>query len=183
MEYSTLKAIHLIGMVAWFAGLFYIPRLFIYDVEASEHPPAVRDGLRDQLRVMQRRLWYIITWPAMIVTVVFGLWTMMQLISSSGGMASWLHIKLTMVVLLVLYHLQCGRIRRKLLAGTFTWSSKHLRMWNEVSTLLLVGMVFVAVKKNSLDAVWGMAGLVIMAVCLMIAIRVYRRIRLGSQPA
>ncbi len=177
MDYFTAKALHLIGMVAWFAGLFYIPRLFIYDVEADERPPAVRDGLRDQLRIMQRRLWYGITWPAMLFTLTFGIWMVVMQLRLSGVLQPWLHLKLTLVLALVIYHLMCGRIRRKLLAGSFTWTSQHLRMWNELATLLLVAMVFIAVKKSSLDALWSVVGLIIFAASLMVAIRVYRRIR------
>lgn len=177
MDYFTLKALHLIGMVSWFAGLFYIPRLFIYDVEAGDRPDAVRDGMRDQLRIMQRRLWYIITWPAMIFTTVFGAWMLLRLWQTSGTLPGWMHVKLTLIVVLMLYHLQCGRIRKQLAAGTFTWSSPRLRMWNEVATLLLVAIIFLAVKKAALDAVWAAVGLVVLGVVLMILIRVYRKIR------
>lgn len=175
--YYYAKALHVIGFVSWFAGLFYIPRLYIYDVEAEAREPAARRALQDQLRVMARRLWYGITWPAMILTFVFGGWMLMPRLLGSMPWEGWLLVKLGLVAGLVGYHLLCGRIRKQLVAGTCRWSSQGLRMWNELATLFLVAIVFDAVLKTLGNVLWGVAGLVVFAIALMIAIRVYRRVR------
>ena len=175
--YYHAKALHVIGFVSWFAGLFYIARLYIYDVEADLREPEARRVLQEQLRVMQRRLWYGITWPAMILTFVFGWWMLAPRLLGSMPWESWLLIKLGLVAGLFGYHLMCGRIRKQLVAGTCRWSSQGLRMWNEVATLFLVAIVFDAVLKTLGNVLWGVAGLVLFAIALMIAIRVYRRIR------
>lgn len=177
MGYFVAKALHVVGFVSWFAGLFYMVRLFIYDVETDAREPEARRILHDQLRVMQRRLWYAITWPGMVITLIFGTWMVTQRVLGDIPLGGWLHLKLVLVAGLVGYHLYCGRIRKQLAAGTCRWSSQGLRMWNEVATLFLVAIVFLAVMKDALDMLWGLIGLVAFAVTLMIAIRMYRRAR------
>jgi putative membrane protein len=179
MFYLIAKALHVVGFVSWFAGLFYISRLYIYDVEAEDRDPAARRVLQEQLRMMQRRLWYGITWPAMIVTMIFGGWMVGLRLLDGIPLGMWLHIKLTLVAGLVGYHLLCGRIRKQLAAGTCRWSSQGLRVWNEIATLFLVAIVFVAVLKSGLSLLWAVVGLVLFAATLMVAIRVYRRVRQG----
>ncbi|HWN70805.1 MAG TPA: CopD family protein [Haliangium sp.] len=177
--YYHAKALHVIGFVSWFAGLFYIARLYIYDVEAEQREPEAQRVLQEQLRVMQRRLWYGITWPAMILTFVCGWWMLAPRLLGSMPWETWLLIKLGLLSGLLGYHLLCGRIRKQLVAGTCRWTSQGLRMWNEVATLFLVAIVFDAVLKTMGNVLWGVAGLVVFAVVLMIAIRVYRRVREG----
>jgi putative membrane protein len=181
--YYHAKALHVIGFVSWFAGLFYISRLYIYDVEAESREPTAQRVLQEQLRVMQRRLWYGITWPAMILTFVFGWWMLAPRLLGSMPWETWLLVKLGLVAGLFGYHLLCGRIRKQLVAGTCRWSSQGLRMWNEVATLFLVAIVFDAVLKTMRNVLWGVAGLVVFAIALMIAIRVYRRVREGRAEA
>lgn len=181
--YYHAKALHVIGFVSWFAGLFYIARLYIYDVEAEARAPAERRVLQDQLRVMQRRLWYAITWPAMILTFAGGAWMLTPRLLGAMPWEAWLVIKLGLVAGLFGYHLLCGRIRKQLAAGTCRWSSQGLRVWNEVATLFLVAIVFDAVLKTMGNVLWGVAGLVVFAVALMIAIRMYRRVREGHAQA
>ncbi|MEZ4271186.1 MAG: CopD family protein [Myxococcota bacterium] len=171
MTYFLAKALHIIGFVTWFAGLFYVVRLFIYWVESAEQPEPARSILQKQLSIMSRRLWYGITWPAMIGTLAFGSWLLAQYQNFSLG---WIHAKLSLVLVLVAYHLTCGRIYRSLAAGHCTWSSTGLRIWNEVATLLLVSLVFVAVFKTMLDTVWAIGALILLAGILALAIRVYR---------
>lgn len=183
MGYFVAKALHVVGFVSWFAGLFYIVRLFIYDIEADARAPEARGILHDQLRVMQRRLWYGITWPAMVITLIFGTWMVVQRVLGDIPLGGWLHLKLALVAGLVGYHLYCGRIRKQLAAGTCRWSSQGLRVWNEVATLFLVAIVFLAVMKDALDMLWGLAGLLLFAAALMTAIRVYRRMRARSADA
>jgi putative membrane protein len=181
--YYHAKALHVIGFVSWFAGLFYISRLYIYDIEAEARAPPARRVLQEQLRMMQRRLWYGITWPAMILTFVFGSWMLAPRLLGSMPWETWLSIKIGLVAGLLGYHLLNGRIRKQLAAGTCRWSSQGLRVWNELATLFLVAIVFDAVLKTMGNVLWGVAGLVVFAVALMIAIRVYRRVREGRAEA
>ncbi len=172
--YPLAKALHIIGFVTWFAGLFYTIRLFIYRVEAQDRSTEARDILEEQLGIMTRRLWFGITWPSMIATVGFGFWLLYQY---NVWSAPWVHIKLTLVGLLVIYHLISHSIYKQLKADRCYWSSKSLRIWNEVATLLLVAIVFVAVFKQGLDAVKGTIGFFAFAIVLMIGIKVYGKLR------
>lgn len=178
MSYLTVKALHFIGLICWFAGLFYMPRLLIYDVEANDRPETERSVLQAQLRLMARRLWYGITWPAMVATLVFGFY-LLALYGDVGR--PWVHAKLALVGLLVVYHLVTGRVRKQLVAGSCRWKPTQIRLWNEVATVLLVITVFVASRKEgALDPfLWvGVVGLVAL---LVLATFVYKRIRLGGE--
>ena len=179
--YLFAKALHVVGFVSWFAGLLYVVRLFVYDVEAAERPAAERDVLHGQLRLMQRRLWFGITWPAAVITFAGGFWMVGELIAGGAGLPGWLHAKLALLVALAGYHLQCGRIRRQLEAGACRWTSRHLRLFNEVGTLLLVAIVFVAVFRSSFAIVWGVLGLLGLAAALAGGALAYERVREASK--
>ncbi|MEL6547607.1 MAG: CopD family protein [Myxococcota bacterium] len=180
VSYLTLKALHLIGAFSWFAGLFYMPRLLIYDVEAQERPGPERDVLQPQLRLMGRRLWNGIATPAMIFTLVFGLW--LALTSSHWG-SLWLNVKLGFLVLLVAYHHQMGRLRKQILAGTIRWSSTHLRLWNELATIFLLSIVFLAVLKNGAFH-WSVpVGIIGTLGALTAGVMAYKRFRLRTTNA
>ncbi len=176
--YATAKAIHIVGFISWFAGLFYLVRLFIYHAEAADRPEAERQILQPQYQLMQARLWSIITRPAMIATVLAGGYMVSQQVS----IASWLWIKFGFLAALIGYHASCGAILRKQAAGTSGWSPRHLRMYNEVATLLMVAIVFLAVFRNAMSAVWGMVGLLALGLSLMFGIRFYRRVRSDELP-
>lgn len=176
-SYPLAKALHIIGFVCWFAGLFYIVRLFIYRVEAQDRSATERDILEAQLAIMSRRLWFGITWPSMILTLVFGFWLLWQYRLWS---LPWVHIKLSLIALLVGYHLVTHRIYAQLREGRCQWSSKALRIWNEVATLLLLAIVFVAVFKEGLHALWATIGFLGFAVALMLGIKGYGRLRAKS---
>jgi putative membrane protein len=173
MDYFYVKALHIIFVVTWFAGLFYIVRLFIYYAEAEEKPEPERSILLDQFRIMQKRLWYGITWPSAILTLIFGL-TMLHLY---GSVPSWLVWKLCFVAGLYLYHFLCHRIFRQQQQGINKYSSTKLRIWNEVATLFLISIVFLVVLKSSLSMLWGILGLILFSIILMLAIRIYKRVR------
>jgi putative membrane protein len=160
-----------VGFISWFAGLFYVVRLFVYHAEASERSEEERRVLLPQLELMQTRLWSIITTPAMLLTLGAGSYMIYEL----GTVPGWLRLKLGLLVLLVAYHVTCGVIRRQQLGRTSRWSSRHLRIWNEGATMLMVGIVFLAVFKHAMSVVWGVAGLVALGVVLMTAMRLYRR--------
>jgi putative membrane protein len=172
--YPLVKALHLIAMVAWFAGLFYLPRILIYSVEALERPPAEREPLLAQLEVMGRRLWRGIAWPAMVATLAFGLWLA---VLYNGWSQPWLHTKLTLVACLVSYLLVCGRLRRAVAARRPSWTSHRLRLWNEVATVLLVAIVLVATLKQAALSWQVAAGVVAVVLALAAAVQVYRRLR------
>lgn len=173
MTYLYLKAIHIIFIVTWFAGLFYIPRLFIYSVEANEKPEPERSIIQNQLKIMARRLWLGITWPSAILTLIFGTWVALEL----NIWAEWLIVKLVLVVLLYAYHFSLHKIYADQQKGIFTWSGQKLRIWNEVATVLLIGTVFLVVVKSMLSLVWGTVGIIALILILLAAIKIYQRIR------
>jgi len=177
--YLYLKAIHIIFVVTWFAGLFYFPRLLIYNEEAGEKPVEVRDALRAQFAIMMKRLWYGITWPSAILTLIFGLWVLINgnWIDVMGGGATWLWIKLGFVLVLYLYHLSLQRILSQQLRNQFRYSSIQLRIWNEVATVILVAVVMLVVVKSNMSLVWGLGVLAALIVLLMSAIRLYKAVR------
>ena len=153
MTYLVLKALHLVGIVCWFAGLFYVVRLFIYHTEANEELQPKRSILIAQFTLMARRLWLGITLPAMILTVVTGGWLLRY---HSITQSPWLHLKLALLAALLAYHFHCGSIRKKLITGVYKLSSGQLRAYNEVATLLLVGIVFTAVSKSVSTGLWSL---------------------------
>src|ERR1035437_7252535 len=123
MTFLVLRALHLIGVVCWFAGLFYLVRLFIYQVEAFDEPEPKRSILTAQYALMSRRLWYAITVPAMVLTAAAGTWLMFgyqDLLHEP-----WLHVKLAMLAPLFGYHYDCGRIRKRLARGERPYTSRQ----------------------------------------------------------
>ena len=171
--YLYVKALHIIFIVTWFSGMFYMVRLFIYNTEAGERPEAERNVLRMQFGVMIRRLWLGITWPSAVLTLVFGIWMWSML----GVTPSWLVIKLAFVAGLYLYHLSLHALYRQQLRGVFRYSSQQLRIWNEVATIFLVAIVMLVVVKQNMSVVWGLAGLIGLVMVLMAAIRIYKMVR------
>lgn len=167
-----IKALHVISMVTWFAGLFYVVRLFIYRVESESKPEPNKTILTEQLDLMAKRLWYYITWPGMVLTVSFGLYLM---IKSGFYRFGWMHLKLAMVFLLILYHLKCGKIRKALIQGTNTLTSIKLRIFNEVPTLLLVGIIFTIYLKDFFSGLWGITVLVLLMGGFMVVLKKKRQ--------
>ena len=107
MYYNYIKALHLIFVITWFAGLFYIPRLFIYHIEALKKTKKEANILIPQLKLMAKRLWYIITWPSAIFAILFAI--LLIILMPSWLSQSWMHLKITFVVLLIFYHLVTSR--------------------------------------------------------------------------
>jgi len=176
MTYLYLKALHIIFVVTWFAGLFYIPRLFIYYIEAQNKSKIERDILSPQLTLMTKRLWYIITWPSLVLTFIFGLW----MIHLNPALLSigWMQIKLVFIAVLVLYHLKNQQLYLKMKQNQLNWSSSKMRIWNEVATVVLFAVVFLAILKNTIGWVFGVFGLIGLGVFLMIGIKAYKKYRL-----
>jgi len=173
--FNISKALHLIFMVSWFAGLFYMVRLFIYFVEADSRDKNESNILKDQYLIMQKRLWYIISWPAMVLTLIFG--SIMLVVNPDLLKVGYMHLKLSFVFFLIIYHILCHFIFLQQKKKIIKYSSNQLRIWNEVATLLLVAIVFIIVMKNSLDLIYGIVGFFSFALLLMLGIRIYKRIR------
>jgi len=173
MTYFYIKALHIIFVVTWFAGLFYIVRLFIYNREAQDKPEAERKILQQQFSIMIRRLWLGITWPSCVLTTIFGSW----LIFYNYPIPAWLWIKLLFVVGLLLYHLSLHVIFLQQRNGIFKYTSQQLRVWNEVATIFLVAIVMLVVVRTGIGLFWGMIGLTCFIVLLITAINIYRRLR------
>lgn len=175
MAYYWFKAFHLIGIVVWFAGLFYLVRLFVYHAEASLEPEPAQSILKNQYAIMEKRLYSIITTPGMIVTVVCAI----GLISTEPEILKqpWLHIKLAIVLLLIGYHHYCKRIMKQLAQGECQWTGQQFRALNEAPTIMLVLIVLLAVFKNNLPldiTTWVVAGLV---VAMVASIQLYAKKR------
>ena len=171
--YLYVKAIHIIFIVTWFAGLFYMPRLLIYTVEANEKKSLQNQILIEQLKLMQRRLWFGITWPSAILTLVFGSW-MLYLF---GSFPNWLIIKLIFVGGLYVYQILTHLIFKQQQQNVFKYSSMQLRIWNEVATLFLVAIVFLVVVKDGLVWTQALGGLFAFILVLLGAIKIYKKIR------
>ena len=178
MYYNYIKALHLIFVITWFAGLFYIPRLFIYHIEASKKTKQEADILVPQLKIMAKRLWYIITWPSAILCIIFAFWLL--LLIPSWIAQSWMHIKLTFVVLLIAYHLKTHQIFLKLQKDKIVYTSMFMRIWNEGATLLLFAIVFLVILKDSFHWVFGLFGILGLGLILVLGIRLYKKIRMGK---
>lgn len=173
--YLYLKAIHIIFIVTWFAALFYMPRLFVYDIEARDKEVVERDILLKQFRIMQKRLWYGISWPSMIITIILGTWLALHMNLNFSD--DWLRWKIILVAMLVAYHISCQAIMNQLSKGVVKFSSQGMRLWNEIATIFLVGIVFLVVFKNSISLLYGIGGLVSLIAVLMLAITMYKRLR------
>ena len=173
MTYLYVKALHIIFVVTWFAGLFYIVRLFIYNREAHDKAEPERKILQDQFGIMIRRLWFGITWPSCILTVLFGAWTFILY----GSFPLWLMLKICFVAGLLIYHLTLHAIYRQQSTGIFKYTSQQLRLWNEVVTLFLVSIIFLVILKSALTILWGIAGIFILFIILKVSIKVYKSVR------
>lgn len=173
--YLTLLSLHIIFIVTWFAGLFYIVRLFVYQVEARERPEAEKNILEPQFKIMSKRLWYGITWPSFLLTLIFG--PSLLYLDSSFLSMDYMQIKLLFVFGLVIYHLLCHIMFLQLQKGAGNYSSIFFRIWNEVATLFLVAIVFLIIMKNQVNWIYGTVGFLIFGVVLVIGIKIYKRIR------
>ncbi len=177
MHIQYFKALHIIFVISWFAGLFYAVRLLIYYTEAFEKPEPERSILINQYKIMSGRLWKIITWPASILSIVFGLGMIHIYIYN---MPNWLIVKLCLVGGLFLYQVYSYRIFLDLKNSIVKFSSTFLRIWNEVATLFLFSIVFLVILRNTLDMIWGTLGLFFLAIILMIAIKAYKKSRIKN---
>ncbi len=176
LDYSVLKSLHIIFIVTWFSGLFYAFRLFVYIAEANISDEPGRSLLRNQFHLMLKRLWYIITWPSALLTLLFGIWLLMvnpfDLISQG-----YMQMKLGFVALLIAFQCYGQRLLNQSIANKVTLVSFRIRLLNEVPTIILIACVFLIVQKNAFDWVKGLMGIMGVAILLALSAKVYKYYR------
>ncbi len=165
----------MIFVITWFAGLFYIPRLFVYQIEAFHKPSPEKEILGKQLKLMAKRLWFIITWPSAILAILFAVWLMVLV--PSWLEQSWMHVKLGFVALLIIYHVKTHIYFKQLQEDIVKKTSNFMRLWNEGATFILFAVVFLVILKNALNWIFGVVGIIVLGVLLMLGFKVYKRIR------
>jgi putative membrane protein len=173
--YNYIKSLHLIFVITWFAGLFYIVRLFVYHAEAKDKPEPEQSILIKQYQLMQYRLWYIITWPSAIVASIFAFWLLV--IMPQWLQQEWMHVKLGFVVLLYLYHWKCHQMYNQLQKNDVKYTSNFFRLWNEGATLILFAVVFLVILKNAINWIYGVIGIFVFSLIIMLGFKFYKRIR------
>lgn len=178
MNYDSLKALHIIFMVTWFAGLFYIVRLFVYHRESADMASPAKELFHEQYKIMERRLMNAITLPSAILTLIFGTW--MLILNPSLLQQGYIHVKLTFVVLLYAYQVYLVIIQRRFQNTAMVLTSTKLRIWNEVPTVILIAVVFLIILKNSINWIYGVIGILGVAILLTIAIKVYTNFRMKN---
>lgn len=176
--YNYLKSLHIIFVVTWFSGLFYIVRLFVYQIEAFDKSSPEKEILQKQFKIMAFRLWYIITWPSTVLASIFAFW---MLFFTDLGVAwlkmPWMHIKLAFVFILFLYQLKCQQIFSQLQRDEVNYSTNFMRLWNEIATIILFAVVFLVVLKNALNWIYGVIGIILFSITIMLGFKLYKRIR------
>ncbi|WP_420571415.1 CopD family protein [Kordia sp.] len=173
--YGYIKALHLIFVVTWFAALFYIPRLFVYQIEAFHKPSPEKEILGKQLKLMAKRLWFIIGWPSSILATLFAV--LLLIANPSLLQLGWMHVKLSFVVLLWLYHLKTHHMHKQLQRDDVRYSSSFMRLWNEGATFILFAVIFLVILKSAINWIFGVIGIFVLAILLMLGFKVYQRIR------
>ncbi len=174
------KSLHIIGFVSWFAGMFYLVRMFVYHSEAFEMEEPKRGILIQQYNLMEWRVYKIILNPAMMITWTFGL-AMIYLYGMEWFKTNnWLHTKLLLLIILTAYHLYCKGLIKKLESGKSPLNPFQLRLFNEVPTLFLVAITFIAIYKNATNYLYLIIGLVIFSVLLVIGAKAYQKRRLKA---
>lgn len=173
--YNYIKSLHLIFVITWFAGLFYIVRLFVYHIEANSKPSPEKEILIKQYKLMSYRLWYIITWPSAVLATIFAV--TLLLIMPQWLQQSWMHVKLVFVLLLFGYHFKCHRIFKELQRDEVKYTAGFMRLWNEGATIILFVVVFLVILKNAIGWVFGVVGIVAFSILLMLGYKFYKRIR------
>lgn len=179
--YNYLKSLHLIFVVTWFAGLFYIVRLFVYQIEANQKEAPEKEILLKQYKIMTYRLWYIITWPSAILSSLFAYWMIFFTPLGKAWLTMpWMHVKLGFVVLLYLYHLKCHQFYKQLQNDEFKYSSNFMRLWNEGATIILFSVVFLVILKNAFNWIYGVLGIFLFSILIMLGFKFYKRLREGK---
>jgi len=169
------KAFHIVGFVAWFAGLFYWLRIFVYFAEASQREAPAKDILLEQFTKMEKRVYSIIVLPGMVIT--WGCGVLMLILNPGYLFMPWLHVKLTLLVLLVAFQAFAKTYIRRIEKDPSNAKPERLRLMNEVPTVFLLAIVLLAVLKNNLDALAAFGILLTFIVGLGVGVRFYKKYR------
>ena len=177
--YQYFKAVHIVFVISWMAGLFYILSLFIYHTEANDKEEPEKSILIAQFTKMEATLWKIIATPAMIISVLAGV----CMLSLNPGLleANWMLVKLGFVVGLLIYHFICQRIVSQLKNNQYKLSSFQLRLWRELATIFMIAIVFVVILKSAINWIYGLIGIMGVAMAIMIAVKLYKNYRLKKK--
>jgi protoporphyrinogen IX oxidase len=177
MLHIYLKAFHIIGFVAWFGGLFYLVRIFVYHAETKQKPVELQAFLAKEYVLMSQRAYKIICNPAMMITWTFGI---AMLVNTPAFLSEgWLQIKLFLLVLLTAYHVACKLNLKRLERGQEPFTSFQYRLLNELPTLFLVAIVLLATVKNALNALYLFGGVLAFGFVLFLAAKAYKKRREG----
>ncbi len=179
--YLWFKSLHIIGVVVWFAGLFYLVRLFIYHRESTELEPELKKAFHDQYTLMEKRLANIITTPGMILTLSMAICLLFM--EPIWLTQLWMKVKITFVLFLLLYHFFCYKLMNQFHKQIFNWSGKQLRVLNELPTILLVIIVMLVSFKNNFptsSVTWFIFALVILMAASIQYYARYRRLKAES---
>ncbi|MDI9639858.1 protoporphyrinogen oxidase HemJ [Geitlerinema splendidum] len=181
MLYLWFKAFHIIGIVVWFSGLFYLVRLFVYYAEANLQPEPARGILQPQYRLMAQRLYNLITTPGMILTLAMAI-ALLQ-VDPTLIQSPWLQCKLVFVTGVVAYHFYCGYLLKQIEKGQSDWNGQQFRILNEVPTVLLIAIALLAVFKQTLplNTLLGTLGIAISAIAIIFWLYAKQRQRLSQQ--
>ncbi|MEJ2881371.1 CopD family protein [Pedobacter sp. GR22-6] len=173
--YQYFKAVHIVFVISWMAGLFYILSLFIYHTEANEKPEPEKSILQKQFVKMEDTLWKIIATPAMVISVLAGV----GMLSINSGLLQmdWMWVKLGFVIGLLVYHFICQNIVSQLKKNQFKMSSFQLRLWRELATIFMIAIVFIVIIKSALNWIYGLAGIMGIAMLIMMAVKWYKYYR------
>ncbi|WP_432672194.1 CopD family protein [Flavobacterium sp. SM2513] len=177
--YNYIKSLHLIFVITWFSGLFYIVRLFVYQIEAAEKESPEKEILQKQYKIMTYRLWYIITWPSAVLACIFA-FTLLYLNPAFLEMP-WMHVKLGFVFALFLYHWKCQIIFNELQKDAVKYSNTWMRLWNEGATIILFAVVFLVILKNAVNWIYGVVGIFLFSIIIMLGFKFYKKIRERNQ--
>ena len=175
--YLTFKVMHIVGFVAWFAGLFYLVRMFVYHTEAYDFEEPKKDILRRQYHLMESRVYSIICNPAMMITWTCGLLMIFSNDYEWFAVNTWLHIKLIFLILLTVYHLYCKKLIKRLQGGKTGFSSFQFRLFNEVPTLFLIIISSIAVFKNNTNPILLTLIIIGFIFLLIMLTKLYKRVR------
>lgn len=173
--YLYLKALHIIFVVCWFAGLFYIVRLFVYYAEAQLKSDIEKEILSNQYQIMTHRLWYIITFPSAVLATIFGVWMLIE--NPTLLQMPWMHVKLLFVVFLWLYHFKCQQFVKQIQNKNLVKTSSFFRIWNEGATMILFSVVFLVILKSAINWIFGVVGIFVLALLLTLGFKFYKKMR------
>ncbi len=177
MSILILKTIHIIAVVSWFAGLFYLGRMFVYHREALDKSEPAKTILTDQISVMENRVYKIIMNPAMMLSWIFGLLIVYQYGLQWFKLNNWLHFKIILVIGLTIYHMYCKKVIKYLDHGQVPMSSFQFRLFNEVPTIFLITIVALAVFKNATNPITLFVSIIAIILVLILLTLLYKKFR------